>query len=66
MKFMKIFKGRIDVEKFDKNEMEEIEKIVDYLFKSLYTDILKAYFVYTEQEQYIKYKLYFKKNIWRN
>ncbi|MBE7319185.1 AAA family ATPase [Staphylococcus epidermidis] len=55
--------GRIDVEKFDKNEMEEIEKIVDYLFKSLYTDILKAYFVYTEQEQYIKYKLYFKKKI---
>lgn len=41
--------------------MEEIEKIVDYLFKSLYTDILKAYFVYTEQEQYIKYKLYFKR-----
>lgn len=29
----------------------------------LYTDILKAYFVYTEQEQYIKYKLYFKKKI---
>lgn len=55
--------GKIDIESFDKNEMEEIEKIVDYLFKSLYTDILKAYFDYTEQNKYIHYKLYFKKKI---
>ena len=54
--------GRIDVEKFDKMKWKKLKN--SRLFVQVpYTDILKAYFVYTEQEQYIKYKLYFKKKI---
>ncbi|MFK3433875.1 AAA family ATPase [Staphylococcus aureus] len=55
--------GIIDKESFNKIKMEEIEAIIDYLFKSLYTDILKAYFVYTEKNEEVHYKLYFKKRI---
>lgn len=61
--FENIEKGSISVEAYSSKKIAKIEKIINFLFKSLYTDIMKVFFKTEQVSNEIKYELIFRKKI---
>lgn len=55
--------GRINNTSENYDDIKNIEKLLNYIFQSLYTDINKVYYKLDDNDKKIKYELYFKKKV---